>query len=71
MFARVVWLPLAEAPPSFAMNGAGWTVLTLSVGSVLLLVAFCLRRVLALPTVEMDDLHGPLDIDTRDTVDAD
>ena len=53
------------------MTPAGWTVMIVSVGSVLTLVTYCVVKVLALPPVEMEDLHGPLDIDTRDTKDAD
>lgn len=50
----------------------GWIVMLLSVGSVLALVSFCLVRVLSLPPVEIEQhLKGPLDIDTRDTIDAD
>ncbi|MCG8407252.1 MAG: hypothetical protein MI923_18800 [Phycisphaerales bacterium] len=54
------------------LNPAGWTVMILSVGSVLTLVTYCLCRVLALPPVEVEEhLKAPLDIDTRDTEDAD
>jgi len=53
------------------MTTAGWIVMLLSVGSVLSLVTFCLYRVLTLPDEEMDDLKGPLEIDTRDWSDAD
>ncbi len=50
----------------------GWIVMLLSVGSVLALVSFCLVRVLSLPPVEIEQhLKGPLEIDTRDTKDAD
>ncbi len=50
----------------------GWIVMLLSVGSVLALVSFCLFRVLSLPPVEIEKhLKGPLEIDTRDTSDAD
>ena len=42
----------------------------LSIGSVLTLVSYCLIRVLSLPPVEMEELHGPLDIDTGDTEDV-
>ena len=54
------------------MTTAGLIIMVVSVGSVLALVAFCLFRVLMLPpeTVE-EHLKAPLDIDTRDTVDAD
>jgi hypothetical protein len=43
-----------------------------SVGSVLALVTFCLVRVMLLPPVEVEDMNiAPLEIDTRDTKDAD
>ncbi len=53
------------------MNVYGWTVMCVSVGSILCLVTFCLYRVLKLPPVDMEDIKGPLEIDTRDTEDAD
>ena len=53
------------------MTNGGWLVMLLSVGSVLALCAFCTYRVLRLPPVEEERLKGPLEIDTRDTVDAD
>jgi hypothetical protein len=43
----------------------------LSVGTVLLLVTYCVVKVLSLPPIEMEDLKGPLEIDTRDTTNAD
>jgi hypothetical protein len=43
-----------------------------SVGSVLTLTAFCFFRVLTLPPADVaEHLRGPLEIDTRDTTDAD
>ena len=53
------------------MNEQGWTVMLLSVGSVLTLASYCLYRVLTLPPVEEESIKGPLEIDTRDTSDAD
>ena len=54
------------------MNPAGWTIMIVSVGSVLSLTAFCFYRVLTLPPVEVaEHLKAPLDIDTGDTKDAD
>jgi hypothetical protein len=53
------------------MTPAGWTIMLLSVGSVLTLVSYCLYRVFTLPPLEIEDLHAPLDIDTRDTTEAD
>jgi hypothetical protein len=66
-----VWCALAQTTSPYAINGRGWTVLVISVSTVLSLVGYCLYRVLTLPPVEMEDLHGPLDIDTRDRQDAD
>ena len=54
------------------LNPAGWTVMIVSVGSVVSLAVFCLVRVLMLPPVEVEEhLKGPMEIDTRDTIDAD
>jgi hypothetical protein len=54
------------------MTSAGLTIMTFSIGSVLLLTAFCLVRVLTLPPEVVEEhLKAPLDIDTRDTTDAD
>jgi hypothetical protein len=50
----------------------GWFMLLASVGSVIGLTVFCLYRVLTLPPAEVESLHtAPLEIDTRDTEDAD
>ncbi len=54
------------------MTAAGWLIMAVSVGSVLALTAFCLYRVLTLPSHVIEEhLKGPLVIDTRDTEDAD
>lgn len=54
------------------MTNAGLAIMVVSVGSVLALVGFCLFRVLTLsPEVVEEHLKAPLDIDTRDTADAD
>jgi hypothetical protein len=54
------------------MTNAGWAVMIVSIGSVLSLVSFCLLRVLTLPADSVEsNLKAPLDIDTRDTQDAD
>ena len=66
-----VWFALAQTTAPYAINARGWTVLVISVSTVLSLAGYCLYRVLTLPPVEMEDLHGPLDIDTRDRQDAD
>lgn len=53
------------------MTPAGWTIMIVSVGSVLTLTVFCFYRVLTLPASEMDELKAPLDIDTGDTQNPD
>lgn len=53
------------------METSGWITMLLSVGSVLSLLSFCLYRVLSLPAMEEDSVHGRLEIDTGDTEDAD
>jgi len=54
------------------MTTGGWTVMLISVASVLTLVSYCLYRVLALPPVDVEEhLKGQLDIDTGDTTDSD
>jgi hypothetical protein len=54
------------------MTPAGWTIMIVSVGSVLALTVFCLYRVLTLPpNVAEEHLQGPLTIDTGDTENAD
>jgi hypothetical protein len=54
------------------MTPAGWTIMIVSVGSVLTLTAFCLYRVLTLPpTVAEEHLKAPLEIDTGDTKNLD
>lgn len=57
---------------SYDLNTAGWTVMVVSLTSVLALVTYCLFRVLTLPPIDAEEhLKGPLHIDTRDTQDAD
>ena len=53
------------------MTALGWIMMLASVSSVLGLTIFCLYRVLTLPPAEVQDLSAPLEIDTRDTRDAD
>jgi len=54
------------------MTPGGWTIMLLSVGSVLVLVSFCLYRVFTLPPREAEEhLKGPLEIETGDVEDAD
>jgi hypothetical protein len=50
------------------MTAAGWIIMIVSVGSVLLLTAWCMLRVLTLPPEIVEEhLKAPLDIDTKDT----
>jgi hypothetical protein len=54
------------------MTAAGWIIMIVSITAVLGLTGFCLRKVIALPPLEVSEhLKAPLDIDTRDTNDAD
>jgi hypothetical protein len=54
------------------MEPAGWTIMIVSVSSVLLLTGYCFYRVLTLPAPDAEErLQGPLTIDTGDTEDAD
>ena len=53
------------------LNLAGWIVMTISVTSVLALTIYCTYTVLMLPAAPEDPVKGPLEIDTRDTQDAD
>lgn len=50
------------------MTIGGWVVMILSISSVLVLVIFCLFKVLSLPPVEAEDrLREPPEVDTRGT----
>lgn len=54
------------------MTAAGWIVMIFSVGAVLILVGYCLIRVLTLPPVEVEEqLKGPLEIELPDVTNAD
>jgi hypothetical protein len=54
------------------LTTAGAAIMIVSVSSVILLTAWCLYRVLTLPPIEAaEHLKAPLEIDTRDTEDAD
>ena len=54
------------------MNIQGWFMMTVSVGSVIALTAFCLYRVFTLPKDEVSTLDvAPLRIDTQDTQNPD
>ncbi len=50
---------------------AGWAIMSISLASVVGLNAFCLYRVLTLPSAAEAHLKAPLEIDTGDTQDAD
>jgi hypothetical protein len=50
------------------MTTLGWLIMSISIGSVVALTAFCLYRVMRLPPVEVEKLDiAPLDINTGDT----
>jgi hypothetical protein len=50
------------------MTTAGWTIMIVSISSVLILTAYCMFRVLTLPPLVAEEhLKAPLDIDTGDT----
>lgn len=54
------------------MTLAGWTIMIVSVTTVLALVSYCLYRVLTLPPVAVEEhLQAQPMIDTRDTENAD
>jgi len=54
------------------METSGWVTMILSVSTVLILLAFCLYKVFTLPQLDIEEsLHGPGNIDTEDTQDAD
>ncbi len=53
------------------MNSHGLVVMLISVTSVFSLVSYCLYRVMTLPSSDVGEIRGELDIDTGDTQDAD
>jgi hypothetical protein len=54
------------------MTVGGWIVMLLSVSAVLSLSTYCLYRTLTVPEADIEEhLKRPLDIDTRDTEEAD
>jgi hypothetical protein len=55
----------------YSIRGYGLMAMVVSVTAVLLLASFCIFRVLSLPPLEEETLKGPLEIDTKDTQDAD
>lgn len=49
------------------MTAAGWCIMIVSVSAVFALCAFCVYRVMTLPTQVVEEhLKAPLDIDTGD-----
>lgn len=54
-----------------SLTPQGWAMMLTSISVVLGLVSYCLYRVLTLPPVDVEEIRGPLDIDTGDTDDAD
>lgn len=55
----------------YALSNGGWTVMLASVTAVVTLAGYCLYRVMTLPAVDLEDIEGPLTVDTGDTQDAD
>lgn len=53
------------------MQPAGWVTMLLSIGAVLSLLGYCLYRVFSLPASDIEDIEGPLTIETNNTGDAD
>jgi hypothetical protein len=47
------------------MNAFGWTFMLLSISFVLTLISCCFYKVLTSSSA-VDNLHSPVDIDTRD-----
>ncbi|MBL9083085.1 MAG: hypothetical protein JNK76_14820 [Planctomycetales bacterium] len=49
------------------MNIAGWSIMIVSVASILGLCGFCVLRVMSMPAEVVEEhLKAPLDIDTHD-----
>ncbi|MCG3197552.1 MAG: hypothetical protein GHCLOJNM_02038 [bacterium] len=48
------------------METSGWIFLLVSCSFVTILTVYCFWKVLSLPSEVDEDLHAPLDIDTRD-----
>jgi hypothetical protein len=70
--ATVLDAPVPFAVEDFSLTPAGTVVMVVSVACVISLVSFCVLRVMTLPPVEVEEtIKGPLEIDTRDTEDAD
>ena len=68
---RLLLLAQASAEVSSRLNIQGGIIMFISVGSVVLMTFYCIYRVLQLPPTEIDDIKGPLEIDTGDTQDSD
>lgn len=69
MIAAMATLLLAQdtgaTTPPMGMQPLGWAFMTLSIGAVLIVTAYCYWKVLTAPSPEQT-MHAPLDIDTRD-----
>ncbi len=53
------------------MTVTGWVIMVVSIAAVLLLTGYCLYRVLTLPPVEVESLHGPSNIEPEETEEPD
>jgi hypothetical protein len=53
------------------MTPAGWIIMLASNAAVIGATAWCFYRILMLPPVEAETLHGQPAIDTKDTADPD
>lgn len=53
------------------MTTTGWIIMLASNALVIGATGWCFYRILTLPPVGADSLHGQPAIDTRDTIDAD
>lgn len=53
------------------MSAVAWAIMLGSNATVIGAMAWCFYRILTLPPVESETLHGQPAIDTRDRIDAD
>jgi hypothetical protein len=65
------WATFTLHTEHYTLDAVSWVIMLVSVLTVLLLVSFCLIRVLTLPPTEEESIKGPLEIDTGDTQNAD
>lgn len=71
MIELATLLAQAAAPEQVTMTAAGWTIMGVSLASVLMLNVFCFYRILSLPSAAESHLKAPLEIDTGDLSDPD